>query len=93
MRTSHTIETGQTGRTLSREDIGEFVRAYMTTGRFNEDFDSLQCKERIDVVCKLLPYTLPKLRCTDPDAQASETEPGLGALLQRILTTPPDQPI
>lgn len=82
MRSNKTCRTA-----LEREEIGRFVKAYMTTGRFSKDFDSLECKERLDMELKMLPYVIPKLRCVDPEAVESEAEPSIDEILKRVLTS------
>ncbi len=79
-----------TDETLRRADVGAFVKEYLTSAKFAEDFDTLDSKERISVVCRLLPYAMPKLRSVGMEEELQGSEPDMAEIL-RALVNPPER--
>lgn len=76
-----TFTKGNTGggrpkgsKNIATGELREFINGFINdnTDKIQNDFDSLDPKERIDTLIKLLEYSLPKLNRTELTADSDE---------------------
>lgn len=69
---------------LNRKAIEKVLANYNESGLFTQDFLSLEPKDRIAIVEKLIQYTTPKMQSTTVDLVAENTECTIDIMLRKL---------
>lgn len=69
---------------LNKKAIENLLEQYNSSGMFSQDFLSLEPRDRIMIVERLIQYTTPKMQSTSVDLSTENTECTIDVMLKKL---------